>query len=114
MSTNAYRAELLSGPVRSPRTGLDPGTHRSHERANRSGGSGPATGELMRLFVAIAPPPAVLDELDALVGPLRSRRQDLRWTNREAWHVTLVKHGGRRGDGHEQPHQFARGRAGSA
>jgi 2'-5' RNA ligase len=44
----------------------------------------------MRLFVAIAPPPAVLDELDALVEPLRSRRQDLRWTNREAWHVTLA------------------------
>jgi DNA-binding MarR family transcriptional regulator len=28
--------------------------------------------------------------------------------------VKLVKHGGRRGDGHEQPHQFTRGRAGSA
>ncbi|MDQ2813583.1 MAG: RNA 2',3'-cyclic phosphodiesterase [Actinomycetota bacterium] len=44
----------------------------------------------MRLFVAIAPPPAVLDELDELVEPLRSRRQDLRWTDREAWHVTLA------------------------
>ena len=44
----------------------------------------------MRLFVAIAPPPAVLDELDALVEPLRARRHDLRWTNREAWHVTLA------------------------
>jgi 2'-5' RNA ligase len=44
----------------------------------------------MRLFVAIAPPPAVLDELDALVGPLRVRQQDLRWTNLEAWHVTLA------------------------
>ena len=44
----------------------------------------------MRLFVAIAPPPAVLDELDALVEPLRARRLDLRWTNREAWHVTLA------------------------
>jgi 2'-5' RNA ligase len=44
----------------------------------------------MRLFVAIAPPSAVLDELDALVGPLRARRLDLRWTNREAWHVTLA------------------------
>lgn len=44
----------------------------------------------MRLFVAIAPPTAVLDELDALVGPLRTRRPDLRWTNREAWHVTLA------------------------
>jgi len=44
----------------------------------------------MRLFVAIAPPPAVLDELDALVEPLRAGRLDLRWTGREAWHVTLA------------------------
>jgi len=44
----------------------------------------------MRLFVAIAPPPAVLDELEALTAPLRTARQDLRWTNREAWHVTLA------------------------
>jgi 2'-5' RNA ligase len=44
----------------------------------------------MRLFVAIAPPPAVLDELEALAAPLRAARQDLRWTNREAWHVTLA------------------------
>jgi RNA 2',3'-cyclic 3'-phosphodiesterase len=44
----------------------------------------------MRLFVAIAPPPAVLDELDALAAPLRTARPDLRWTNREAWHVTLA------------------------
>jgi 2'-5' RNA ligase len=44
----------------------------------------------MRLFLAIAPPAAVLDELDALVGPLRARQHDLRWTDREAWHVTLA------------------------
>jgi 2'-5' RNA ligase len=44
----------------------------------------------LRLFVAIAPPSAVLDELDALVEPLRASRQELRWTNREAWHVTLA------------------------
>ena len=49
-----------------------------------------APGELMRLFVAIAPPPAVLDELDALAGPMRAGRPDLRWTSREAWHVTLA------------------------
>jgi RNA 2',3'-cyclic 3'-phosphodiesterase len=48
------------------------------------------TGEAMRLFVAIAPPPGVLDELDALVAPLRTARTDLRWTSREAWHVTLA------------------------
>jgi 2'-5' RNA ligase len=44
----------------------------------------------MRLFVAIAPPPGVLDELDALVAPWRVAREDLRWTSREAWHVTLA------------------------
>jgi 2'-5' RNA ligase len=44
----------------------------------------------MRLFVAIAPPAGVLDELDALVGPLRAARGDLRWTRRDAWHVTLA------------------------
>src|SRR5260370_11456251 len=44
----------------------------------------------MRLFVAVAPPSAVLDELDALVEPLRARRLDLRWTNREAWKVTVA------------------------
>src|ERR1700735_2218015 len=90
MSTNAHSAEMLSEPARSPRTGLDPGAHRSHAGVNRSAGGGPATGELMRLFVAIAPPADVLDELDALVEPLRSSRLDLRWTNREAWQVTLA------------------------
>jgi 2'-5' RNA ligase len=89
MSNNAHRAELLSEPAH-PRTGLDPGTHRAQEGTIRPPGAGAATGEAMRLFVAISPPPAVLDELDELVEPLRSRRQDLRWTDREAWHVTLA------------------------
>jgi RNA 2',3'-cyclic 3'-phosphodiesterase len=44
----------------------------------------------MRLFVAIAPPSEVLDELDMLAAPWRAARQDLRWTSREAWHVTLA------------------------
>src|SRR5258708_17776494 len=44
----------------------------------------------MRLFVAIAPPPAVLDELEARVAPLRPAWPALRWTGREAWHVTLA------------------------
>jgi 2'-5' RNA ligase len=87
MGNNAHRAELLWEPARSPRTGL---AHRTHDGVRRPAESGAATGDLMRLFVAIAPPPAVLDELDALVDPLRARQQDLRWTNREAWHVTLA------------------------
>jgi RNA 2',3'-cyclic 3'-phosphodiesterase len=80
MGHGAPRAELPGGRVRPPRAGL----------ARQVPEGAPAPGGPMRLFVAISPPPAVLDELDALVGPLRTRRQDLRWTSREAWHVTLA------------------------
>jgi 2'-5' RNA ligase len=89
MSHHAYRAELLNEPAH-PRTTLDPGAGRPHDGAGRPAGPGAAAGEQMRLFVAISPRPAVLGELDALVGPLRSGRPDLRWTNREAWHITLA------------------------
>jgi 2'-5' RNA ligase len=44
----------------------------------------------MRLFVALAPPPAVLDDLDAACAQFRASRDDMRWTSREAWHVTLA------------------------
>jgi RNA 2',3'-cyclic 3'-phosphodiesterase len=44
----------------------------------------------MRLFVGVAPPSAVLDDLDDACAPFRPLRDDLRWTNREAWHITLA------------------------
>jgi RNA 2',3'-cyclic 3'-phosphodiesterase len=44
----------------------------------------------MRLFVAISPPPAVLDELESGVEPLRAAWPALRWTGRPAWHLTLA------------------------
>jgi RNA 2',3'-cyclic 3'-phosphodiesterase len=44
----------------------------------------------MRLFVGLAPPAAVLDDLDAACAPLRAGRADLRWTSRELWHITLA------------------------
>jgi RNA 2',3'-cyclic 3'-phosphodiesterase len=44
----------------------------------------------VRLFVAIVPPPAVLDELEAAVAPLRPAWPMLRWTGRPAWHLTLA------------------------
>ena len=44
----------------------------------------------MRLFVAIEPPTAALDELDAATTPLRQAWPQLRWTDRSAWHVTLA------------------------
>jgi RNA 2',3'-cyclic 3'-phosphodiesterase len=96
MGDNADRSELLSEPVTRSQA-PDPGLARRERRG--PGGTqgtaaldraGIATGNLMRLFVAIAPPSAVLDELDALVAPHRASRGELRWTNREAWHVTLA------------------------
>jgi len=45
---------------------------------------------MMRLFVGLAPPAAVLDDLDAACAPLRSGREDLRWTSRELWHITVA------------------------
>lgn len=44
----------------------------------------------MRLFVALTPPAGVLDNLDAACAPFRTARADLRWTSRDAWHVTLA------------------------
>lgn len=40
--------------------------------------------------MALAPPDEVLDELEAACAPFRSARGDLRWTSRDAWHVTLA------------------------
>jgi 2'-5' RNA ligase len=87
MSEVANQAGLLGEHAPAQRTGL---AHRAPGGVTLSGGAGVTPGELMRLFVAIAPPPAVLDELDELVEPLRGGRPDLRWTSREAWHVTLA------------------------
>ncbi len=84
MGNNSHLAGLLTGPARTAHSGL---ARRPREGVSRSPAS---QGELMRLFVAISPPPAVLDELDARLEPLRAGRHDLRWTNREAWHVTLA------------------------
>jgi RNA 2',3'-cyclic 3'-phosphodiesterase len=44
----------------------------------------------MRLFVAIVPPASALAELTAAIDPLRLRAPDLRWTSRQAWHLTLA------------------------
>jgi 2'-5' RNA ligase len=44
----------------------------------------------MRLFVAIVPPPEALDELAAVVEPLRIAAPELRWAGRESWHLTLA------------------------
>jgi 2'-5' RNA ligase len=44
----------------------------------------------MRLFVAIALPDSAAGELDSAVAPLRQAWPELRWTGRDAWHLTLA------------------------
>jgi RNA 2',3'-cyclic 3'-phosphodiesterase len=44
----------------------------------------------VRLFVGLVPSPAALDDLDAACAPFRLARDDLRWTGRELWHLTLA------------------------
>ncbi|MFD3356558.1 RNA 2',3'-cyclic phosphodiesterase [Streptomyces fradiae] len=46
----------------------------------------------MRLFAAVLPPPAALEELAALVGEMRKMpgADALRWTGRPSWHYTLA------------------------
>jgi len=64
MGDNARRADVLSGPGHPLRAGLVPKTRRARKGIERAPGSATAPGDLMRLFVAIAPPSAVLDELE--------------------------------------------------
>ena len=45
---------------------------------------------VMRLFVAVAVPVCAADELDDAVAPLRQWCPGLRWTGRDAWHLTLA------------------------
>jgi len=44
----------------------------------------------MRLFVAVSVPVHAADELDDAVAPLRPSWPGLRWTGRDAWHLTLA------------------------
>ncbi|SDR73562.1 RNA 2',3'-cyclic phosphodiesterase [Actinopolymorpha singaporensis] len=66
----------------------------------------------MRLFVAVVPPPAVLDDLAGEVARVRERLtsdgpdDNFRWSLREQWHLTLAFLGGvpdsARGDLHRR------------
>lgn len=44
----------------------------------------------MRLFVALTPPAAVLDEIGAAVARVRDLAPRLRWTSTPQWHLTLA------------------------
>lgn len=45
---------------------------------------------LARAFVAVVPPDAVLDALDARVGTLTREAPSLRWLPRRQWHIALA------------------------
>ncbi len=44
----------------------------------------------MRLFVAVTPPPVVLEEVEQAVAPYRERNPDLRWVRQDRQHITLA------------------------
>lgn len=44
----------------------------------------------MRLFVALIPPPDLVDELREWVSALRELEPDVRWSRPEQWHLTLA------------------------
>ncbi len=44
---------------------------------------------LARAFLAVTPPPTVLDALADRIAPLTTSEPTLRWLPREQWHVTL-------------------------
>jgi 2'-5' RNA ligase len=44
----------------------------------------------MRVFVALVPPPEVLDHLEDALAPRRDAGPELRWTDPHQWHVTLA------------------------
>ncbi|WP_131741334.1 RNA 2',3'-cyclic phosphodiesterase [Actinomadura roseirufa] len=44
----------------------------------------------MRLFVALVPPPDILDELEEAVRPYADEVPELKWVRRELLHVTLA------------------------
>ncbi|ETK30802.1 RNA 2',3'-cyclic phosphodiesterase [Microbispora sp. ATCC PTA-5024] len=45
---------------------------------------------MSRLFVALLPPPEVLEEVAASLDPVRPRWPGLRWIDPALWHVTLA------------------------
>jgi RNA 2',3'-cyclic 3'-phosphodiesterase len=45
---------------------------------------------VVRLFVALSPPPYAVRELEAAVRPLRGALPEVSWTRPEQWHLTLA------------------------
>lgn len=44
----------------------------------------------MRLFVAVVPPPVVIEDVTRAVEPLRGEWPSLRWARPDQWHLTLT------------------------
>jgi 2'-5' RNA ligase len=44
----------------------------------------------MRMFVAVVPPEAAVEDLETFLGPRREAGPELRWAATEQWHLTLA------------------------
>jgi 2'-5' RNA ligase len=44
----------------------------------------------VRLFVAVLPPPQVVEDLAAFLEPRQEAGRELRWTDEQQWHVTVA------------------------
>ena len=52
-------------------------------------GDGAPANSLRRGFLAVVPPPEVLDAVERRAAPVRNLRVGPRWTTRDQWHLTV-------------------------
>ena len=52
-------------------------------------GDGAPANSLRRGFLAVVPPPEVLDAVERRAAPVRNMRVGPRWTTRDQWHLTV-------------------------
>src|SRR5207342_874125 len=63
---------------------------RRHRCTCRAGAAPAPSAVIMRAFVALMPPAAVLAELAAALTPVQEAHRELRWTPRGQRHLTLA------------------------
>src|SRR5690606_42044360 len=59
-------------------------------RGPRAGAAAAEAGGVMRLFVAVTPPPEAVAELSSATAAARAAHPRLRWTRPDQWHLTLA------------------------
>lgn len=77
-----------SGEKRQGDDGDTRGDERTPSHSAHDQDGSPAAG-IARGFLAIVPPPDVLDAIDRSIAASRDAEPELRWVRRDAWHITL-------------------------